>query len=197
MRELWVLQNGVCFLANLKFGSHATKLSGKRPKDQRRRLPPTSRWNSIFSGHGCDHEVRTLGAFACLSSREGLTPVGTGLNAFRWGVTIRLTSYGGAARVIRFAASLTPVSTISLHQESAPRNYLWQATCVTLGVMLNFDPAQQDSEQKWVCRSSVWSHISCVSTLERFRCNMCGCEFHARSDVAWETHVATKKAVLM
>ncbi len=40
--------------------------------------------------------------------------------------------------------SLTPVhvSPFFLHQELAPINYLRQATCITLGVMLNFDAAQ-------------------------------------------------------
>ncbi len=41
--------------------------------------------------------------------------------------------------VLRFAASLTPVSPHFLLQESAPSYYLQQATCVTFGVMLNFD----------------------------------------------------------
>ncbi len=30
-----------------------------------------------------------------------------------------------------------------LHQESIPSDYLWQATCGTLGVMLKFDAAHE------------------------------------------------------
>ncbi len=46
--------------------------------------------------------------------------------------------------------SLTPVHVspfFFLHQELAPINYLRQATCITLGVMLNFDAAQQNAER--------------------------------------------------
>ncbi len=52
---------------------------------------------------------------------------------------LRLASYRAVSCVLRFVASLTPVSTSFLHQESAASDYLRQATCVTLGVMLNFD----------------------------------------------------------
>ncbi len=38
--------------------------------------------------------------------------------------------------------SLTPVSAHFLCQESVPTDYLWQATCGTLGIMINFDAAQ-------------------------------------------------------
>ncbi len=48
---------------------------------------------------------------------------------------------------MRFAASLTPLSAHFLHQEQIPSDYLWQATCITLGVMLNFDASQQNSER--------------------------------------------------
>ncbi len=43
---------------------------------------------------------------------------------------------------MRFAASLTPVSTNFLRQESAPSDYLQQATCVTLGVVFDSDATQ-------------------------------------------------------
>ncbi len=49
---------------------------------------------------------------------------------------------------MRFAASLTPVSAHFLRQESAASDNLQQATCVTLGVMLNFDATQQNAERK-------------------------------------------------
>ncbi len=47
-----------------------------------------------------------------------------------------------------FCGSLTPVSAHFLDQESIPRDYLHQATRVTLGVMLNFNAAQQNAERK-------------------------------------------------
>ncbi len=50
-----------------------------------------------------------------------------------------LNSLKAGPCVVCFAASLTPVSTSFLLQESAPSNYLLQAVCVSLGVMLNFN----------------------------------------------------------
>ncbi len=55
---------------------------------------------------------------------------------------LKLNSYGGVVRVMPFAASLTPVSAHFLRQESIPSDYLRQATCITLGVMLKFDATQ-------------------------------------------------------
>ncbi len=54
---------------------------------------------------------------------------------------VKVTSYRDAACGMRFVASLTPVSAHFLRQESIPSDYLRQATCVTLGVMLKFDAA--------------------------------------------------------
>ncbi len=45
----------------------------------------------------------------------------------------------------------SPLSAMSAHflcQESTPIDYLWQATCSTLGVMLNFDTAQHFSAKR-------------------------------------------------
>ena len=50
-----------------------------------------------------------------------------------------MTSYRIVAFCVLRQQSLTPVSAHFLHQESIPSVYLRQATCVTLGVMLNFD----------------------------------------------------------
>ncbi len=38
---------------------------------------------------------------------------------------------------------LSPMSTHLLCQELAPTDCLWQATCVTLGIVLNFDAAHK------------------------------------------------------
>ncbi len=40
------------------------------------------------------------------------------------------------------------MSTNLLCQELVSINYLWQSTCVTLGVVFNFDVAQQNAERK-------------------------------------------------
>ncbi len=52
-----------------------------------------------------------------------------------------------AAFCILRQKSLTPVSTHFLCQESIPGDYLREATCVTLGIMLNLDATQQNAER--------------------------------------------------
>ncbi len=56
---------------------------------------------------------------------------------------VRAASYRTVAFCVLRQKSLTPVSAHFLRQESIPSDYLWQATCVTLGVMSKFDAAQQ------------------------------------------------------
>ena len=55
---------------------------------------------------------------------------------------VKLNSYGGAVCVL--PARLTPVSTHFLQQEY----YLQQATCGTLGIMLNFDATQHFAAER-------------------------------------------------
>ena len=82
-------------------------------------------------------------------------------------VAARLASYRAAFCVLHCAASLMPVATSFLQQESAASNYLWQATCITLGVMLKFDAAQHFAAKRRMqeaCRSSVWNqHLSAIT----------------------------------
>ncbi len=61
---------------------------------------------------------------------------------------LKVASYRAVFCVMRFAASLTPVSAHFLRQESIPSDNLQQATCVTLGVMLNFDATQHFSTKR-------------------------------------------------
>ncbi len=74
-----------------------------------------------------------------------------------------LNSYRGAVCGIHFAASLTPVSAHFLRQESIPSDYLRQATCVTLGVMLNFDATQQNTEHKEFA-AALYKATKCLPT---------------------------------
>ncbi len=51
------------------------------------------------------------------------------------------------------------------HQKLAAINYLQQATCVTLGVMLNFSAAHDfccKMQNVALCCSSMWSHLQCL-----------------------------------
>ncbi len=57
---------------------------------------------------------------------------------------------------------------VCLRQESVPTDYLRQATCITLGVMLNFDAAQQNAK-----RSKLAAAPYEVSIRKRVRLEMC------------------------
>ncbi len=109
--------------------------------------PPV--WNVLFVSAVCFHtstrvtQARSEGRSCVEKVRDVCRCVSFGCERFRHaGKKLQ----GPEAEFIlscgmRFAASLTPVSKHFLRQELIPSNYLRQATCITLGIMLNFDAA--------------------------------------------------------
>ncbi len=86
----------------------------------------TSLTTRILSANRCPH-LQVGDRYLCVGST----------------LDVGLSPYGAAAFcVTRSAAPLIPVSTHFCVSRIGPSDYLQQATCVTWGVMLNFDAAQ-------------------------------------------------------
>ncbi len=77
---------------------------------------------------------------------------------------------------MHFAASLTPVSAHFLRQESIPSDYLRQATCVTLGVVLKFDAAH-DFCCKTQNASILYEDAFCLPVFLALWLCACDCAF--------------------